>query len=147
MKNLPVYRLQCELFEYSDEDFDTGIIDIDKVELSVAAPIVLNLSEDTNAFIINEEVTQNFGTHTISGTVSSKTASSISIINMRANIVGNHSFEVSNDIPIIGADSNETQFITSIDLTDVDTGSQSNIFEASADEIIDFSEGNPFGEP
>ena len=30
--NLPTFRLQCELFEYSDEDFDTGIPEIDDIE-------------------------------------------------------------------------------------------------------------------
>ena len=27
-----VFKLQCELFEYSQEDFDTGIGDIDLIE-------------------------------------------------------------------------------------------------------------------
>jgi len=29
LSNLPVYRMQCSLFEYNDEDFDTGIATID----------------------------------------------------------------------------------------------------------------------
>ena len=29
LSNLPVYRLACNLFEFSDEDFDTGIAEID----------------------------------------------------------------------------------------------------------------------
>lgn len=32
LNQLPLYRMQCELFEYSDEDFDTGIDMIDVVE-------------------------------------------------------------------------------------------------------------------
>ena len=32
LSNLPTFRMQCELFEYSDEDFDTDIASIDAVE-------------------------------------------------------------------------------------------------------------------
>ena len=32
LSQLPTFRLQCELFEYNDEDFDTGIDDIDIIE-------------------------------------------------------------------------------------------------------------------
>ena len=32
LSQLPVFRMQCELFEYSDEDFDTNIASIDQIE-------------------------------------------------------------------------------------------------------------------
>jgi len=32
LNQLPLFRMQCELFEYNDEDFDTGIDEIDVVE-------------------------------------------------------------------------------------------------------------------
>lgn len=32
LSQLPLFRMQCELFEYSDEDFDTGIGEIDVIE-------------------------------------------------------------------------------------------------------------------
>ena len=32
LSQLPTFRLQCELFEYSDEDFDTNIASIDAIE-------------------------------------------------------------------------------------------------------------------
>jgi len=32
LSNLPTYKMRCELFDYSDEDFDTGIAAIDAVE-------------------------------------------------------------------------------------------------------------------
>jgi hypothetical protein len=32
LSHLPTFRLQCELFEYSDEDFDTNIAEIDAIE-------------------------------------------------------------------------------------------------------------------
>lgn len=32
LNNLPIYKLRCELFEYNDEDIDTGIESIDQIE-------------------------------------------------------------------------------------------------------------------
>lgn len=32
LSQLPTFRLQCELFEYNDEDFDTGIDELDDIE-------------------------------------------------------------------------------------------------------------------
>ena len=32
LSNLPTYKMRCELFDYSDEDFDTGVAAIDAVE-------------------------------------------------------------------------------------------------------------------
>ena len=36
LNQLPTYRLQCELFEYNDEDFDTDIEGIDSIEVEAA---------------------------------------------------------------------------------------------------------------
>jgi hypothetical protein len=36
LSQLPTFRLQCELFEYNDEDFDTDIDDIDGIEEEAA---------------------------------------------------------------------------------------------------------------
>ena len=35
LSNLPVYKLRCQLFEYNDEDLDTGVEAIDKIETDV----------------------------------------------------------------------------------------------------------------
>lgn len=36
LNNLPIFKLRCELFEYTDENFDTGIEDIDQIEIDNA---------------------------------------------------------------------------------------------------------------
>jgi hypothetical protein len=36
LNNLPIYKLRCELFEYNDEDIDTGNTDIDQIEIDHA---------------------------------------------------------------------------------------------------------------
>ena len=45
LKNLPVYKLQCRLFEYNDEDFRTGIEELDEIE-RVNADILFMLVRD-----------------------------------------------------------------------------------------------------
>ena len=45
IQNLPVYKLQARLFEYNDEDFRTGIYDIDNIE-TVHADILSMLVRD-----------------------------------------------------------------------------------------------------
>ena len=41
-----VWECQCELFEYSDEDIDTGIAEIDAVETAFANAITVNFALD-----------------------------------------------------------------------------------------------------
>ncbi len=45
LSQLPTFRLQCELFEYNDEDFDTGIEGIDIVEQESAFKYELVMSD------------------------------------------------------------------------------------------------------
>ena len=45
LSQLPTFRLQCELFEYSDEDFDTGIDTIDDVEYEGAFQYKLTMRD------------------------------------------------------------------------------------------------------
>ena len=49
LSDLPTFRLQCELFEYSDEDFDTDISGIDLVEQESAFKYKLIMEELTTS--------------------------------------------------------------------------------------------------
>jgi hypothetical protein len=52
-----VWECQCELFEYSDEDIDTGVAEIDAVEIAFANAIKLIMDPGgTGAFTVGEEV-------------------------------------------------------------------------------------------
>ena len=44
LSQLPVFRMQCELFEYSDEDFDTNIASIDAIEYEGAYQYKLTMN-------------------------------------------------------------------------------------------------------
>ena len=54
--NLPTFRLRCEKFEYSDEDFDTGIEEIDRMETFSAYQWRLSLDSESVGFTRGETV-------------------------------------------------------------------------------------------
>ena len=53
LNNLPVYKLRCELFEYNDEDIDTGIEAIDQIEIDNAYrhELILNRGRTATATV------------------------------------------------------------------------------------------------
>ena len=66
------WGLRCELFEYSDEDIDTGIAEIDAIQTNFAASIKLILDPGgTGDFVVGEEIVGDlyraFATATITG--------------------------------------------------------------------------------
>ena len=55
-----VFKLRCELFEYSGEDFDTGNVDVDVIEDQQAYVISMTLSDSgSGSFAVNENVNFN----------------------------------------------------------------------------------------
>tara|TARA_Y100000004_G_scaffold179132_1_gene222404 strand:+ start:533 stop:1600 length:1068 start_codon:yes stop_codon:yes gene_type:complete len=55
-----VWECQCELFEYSDEDLDTGVTEIDAIETAFAASMKLVFATGgTGDFTVGETVTGN----------------------------------------------------------------------------------------
>lgn len=164
LQNLPVYRLECELFEYRSEKIDTGIPELDVYEQLYAASTTFQISGGTKSFIAGESISQRFGDTasgfvTITGEVASfeRDATNGSLANLK--VVG----IVSDDADYVGFelgsiysnDSTNTAWsITKIyginDGDDLNIGNdsftQNSFFETKADDIIDFSESNPFGE-
>jgi len=45
LSNLPTFKMRCQLFEYSDEDLDTGIDEIDDIEKAYAYKYVLTIDQ------------------------------------------------------------------------------------------------------
>jgi len=54
--NLPTFRLRCEKFEYSEEDFDTGIEEVDRMETFSAYQWRLSLDSESVGFERGENV-------------------------------------------------------------------------------------------
>jgi hypothetical protein len=135
-----VFKLQCELFEYSGEDFDTGT-NADLVELDQAYQVKLTMfNTGSGNYTVNENVTKD-------GVVVGEVVS-WSPQNHLLSVKDNTITLAVNDV-LIGASSAAEYTIQSIE--DVltfgnDGNAQNKDFEDTADNYLDFSETNPFGE-
>ena len=162
LSNLPVYKLNCSLFEYNDEDFDTGVgaIDITEVKNSYQVPITLTV-ENNEHFEIGEIVTQVISTDpaiTVYGTVQtitkvSSVLSEISVSNIGVNgSTEARDFYVSDTVGLTGSIHGYTAYATSVgDVADdtafaSDGHAENYAFEIEADGFVDFTETNPFGD-
>jgi len=152
LSNLPIYKMQARLFEMNDEDFNTGIEEIDSVN-ALAYTTTLLTTNSTGTFITGERVNQVFDTHTITAKVVGydNSTGELSVVDVETNDGNYHEFSAG--AIITGELSSTTATVSSVDSVN-DEGSFSNDpfaqnyeFENAADSIIDFSESNPFGDP
>lgn len=131
-----VFKLQCELFEYSGEDFDTGT-GADLIELDQAYSLGLTMS-GTTAYNIGENVTKG---GVVVGEVQTSLGNATTLIHNSATLtVGD---------TLVGVDSGVSDTIAAInDVLNMnnDGSAQNKDFEDKADNYLDFSETNPFGE-
>ena len=175
LSNLPVYRLACTLFEYNDEDMETGIDAIDAIQTEYAYQVGMDVTVTAgNHFTVGEIVTQTLSAGiTVFGEVqtvtrTSNTAATISVSNIGTKDTTNaagatdsaREFMYSATTPsinnLVGSESGNTCVITNVytigdDNTDNTFASDSQAknvqFEIAGDNFIDFSESNPFGDP
>jgi hypothetical protein len=165
LSNLPVYKLQCALYEYNDEDFETGVDEIDIIQVKQSYQVTLDYTTSGNAhFTQGETISQVVSSGiTVSGEVQtvehlSTTGGRITVSNIGVDgIAEARDFIVSTTIPIVGADSAVSSYITKVyDIGDTgfgayidpaDGGGENVEFELDADSFLDFTESNPFGDP
>ena len=149
LSNLPTFRMQCELFEYNDEDFDTSIQSVDNIE-SIGNKIQLTLaSSDSNDLEIGENIE-----YLVDSANGPKLTAEIVSWNAGSNIlevahVGSTDGKwrtFSTGTSITSTESNITKTITLVGEELQQVFSQNDVFETEGDNIIDFSESNPFGE-
>ena len=135
-----VWECQCELFEYSDEEIDTGITDLDNIETAFANAITVGLvAGGSGTFTAGETVTG--GTSNVTAEVKSFDSAT------RTLIVINRSGTFSVPETITGGTSSAS-WTTATYNTIQNTNSeydQNNDFETADNDIIDFTETNPFG--
>jgi len=143
LKNLPVYRLSVEAFEYADEAIDTGIEEIDEIELTYASRIACTMTSGSGTYTVGEVVSAADGA---AGEVAvwDSSTSKLSVVGLSSN------FSVG-DV-LTGGSSGAAYTIDSIDtintVDDSDPYADNDVFEsATVSDYLDFSEVNPFGEP
>lgn len=168
LSNLPVYKMTCSLFEYNDEDFDTGITAVDDATAKVAYQLAMNITiTGGNHFEVGETIEQvlvaaNGDTPAVKvfGEVQQRTKSSDISSKIFVSNIGASGTTTAKDFTVggtlTGLTSGYTGTIATIysDLTDTtglawatDEAAQNIDFELDADGFIDFSESNPFGDP
>ncbi len=164
LSNLPVYKLQCSLFEYNEEDFETGIDMIDQTEAKNAYQVSIDYSTDVNGahYEVGELVSQvvssgvtvtgevqtvtkssnEYGSITVSHiSVSGSTAATDFLVSTTATLTGNTSSVGGKITKIYDIGDNSENVMPS------DDAAENVAFEISADGFLDFTESNPFGDP
>jgi hypothetical protein len=166
LTNLPVYKMQCELFEVSGEKFDTDISALDSQLRQIQTGIMLRILHSTVKFqpddLVQQELLEANSGKFIFGKVISVNDTlggyDIEIGEIYSNTGQFEKFSESDegwknlkcdstgaDAPIIEAYDIDT---AGSDGTFIgDNQAQNRDFELEADNIIDFTESNPFGDP
>lgn len=150
LKDLPVFRIRAELFEYNDEDFDTGL-DLDDIEQQAFQRLVtFDLANMTGKFEVGDTLTQtNPNGFTITGDVVKIDASipssyKVYIAHAGADDGAYHTFStdyrIENEDGIGGKPTVVNQEV-------LEEGAQNVDFDTEATGLLDFSESNPFGDP
>ena len=146
LSNLPTYRMEVELFEYNDENFDTSIEVIDELE-KLGNTVILNLeNSDSDDFQIGEIIQQVTGSTTITAEIVDWHADSDKMYVAHI-ATPDGKFREFTTGSITSQTTNITKTITFIGEQLQQVDAQNTDFETFGDDILDFSEGNPFGEP
>jgi len=158
LNNLVLYKLSCELFEYENEDIDTGldlIDDVQKIYETTTSVGITYTAGTTAKFEIGEEVTITFGDSSTgtSEVLGFDEDQSPIILNLGTLTVTDGSInKIAPSSTIVGSKSGASASVTTGEDTTSETYSadafdDSADFEAINNNYIDFSEFNPFGEP
>ena len=162
LSNLPVYKMQCSLFEYNEEDFETGVRAIDGVQAQQSYQVGMTLDVTGGEhFTLGETVTQVISTDpaiSVYGEVQTVTKTSDTVGTISVSNVGvtgstdAKDFIVSGTLGLVGSESNSTCYITDInnvadeEAFPSDDQAENYAFEVEADGFLDFTETNPFGD-
>ena len=139
--NQYVWGLRCELFEYSDEDIDTGVAAVDAIQTNFASAISVVMAEGgSGIFTVGETVTGGTSATTAEVKTWDATTRTLQVINRSGG------FRVGETIT--GNDSTAVWTTYNYNtLNNVNDEFDNNwTIETQADDIIDFTQSNPFGE-
>jgi len=156
LKDLPTYKLRCELFEFSGEDFDTNIADIDGIERQYGYEYLLTLDSASGGFTLGETVNQTFSDGVVmSGEVSRWSDSDriLGVINAGADDGLYHSFITgrqiigTKDVDIGIGVANSVATVSAVAEDNQLSNTEQNTYFDTLTDFLDFSESNPFGDP
>ena len=132
--NVPAFKLKCKTFEYSSEDLDTGITEIDAIETdnSLDQLVYQITMEQSSSTTYNEGLELEDGT----GNIDLETAAGT------GTLIGEN--ETGGDQIVLETGDYIIQEGYVVDT--IDENAMNDFFETQDDNIIDFTESNPFGD-
>ena len=131
--NVPAFKLKCKTFEYGGEDLDTGVAEIDAIETAnsldqLVYQITMEQSGTYNEGIELESGDGNLEQETQTGGTD--------------NIIGENETGGENVVLETGDYIIQEAYVTDT----IDENAMNDFFDTQDDNIIDFSESNPFGD-
>ena len=154
LSNLPVYKLRAQLFEYNDEDLDTGVEAIDQIEQDYAYTYILTLNGTSQIIEVGETATQTLsGGVTIAGEVAkwSDSDQKLHLIHIDTSDDKFHNFLTGTNITISGGNKRPADSAYSVTAivqeNKISANEQNTDFGTIGGGFLDFSENNPFGAP
>ena len=153
LDNNTVYKLRCRLFEYSSEVLDTGITDIDAIEDSLALDVRAYQFTLEQSSAVNEDIRLELGLTepldgllVLDGTDGSSTNSGDNVL------FQDDSTSVGESILLEAlADVGDPHYLIQegavvVGDFDTDKTAQNELFDELDDDVLDFTESNPFGD-
>ena len=141
LDNLPVYKMACQIFDYSSETLDTGITDIDEIQdqsTLASSDFQFTMEQDSatvNALLLESEdgrlIAEVESDELIVLETSDMTTSAGSILSEDGDFIIQESY-------IIGQGTRGDD--------DLDRQAQNELFDTLDDTVLDFTESNPFGD-
>ena len=155
LDNNPVYKLRCKQYEYSHEEIDTGITEIDEIEGDLQQDALEHQFTLEQSSAVNEDIrifhsANEQGLLLLDGTDGSSTNANDNVV------MEDDSTSVGESILLEGGGS-DTEGASYLIQEDVVTGdytsagsqdktAQNELFDSLDDNVLDFSETNPFGD-
>ena len=155
LDNNPVYKLRCKQYEYSHEEIDTGITEIDEIEGDLQQDALEHQFTLEQSSAVNEDIrifhsANEQGLLLLDGTDSSSTNANDNVV------MENDSTSVGESILLEGggSDTEDASYLIQEDIVTGDYTSagsqdktaQNELFDSLDDNVLDFSETNPFGD-
>jgi len=136
--NLPTYKLKCKTFEYASEVIDTGIAELDTIETNNSLDQMQHQLTLEQTAVFNQEI---------------RLESNEGLIELEA-ALGNDNI-ITEDETLSGSlilentvEGAAASYIVleTYDIATIDENSQNEDFELADDDVLDFTESNPFGD-
>ncbi len=140
--NLPVYKMACQIFDYSSEKLDTGVTDIDAIEDNLSTDTMIYQFTLEQSSAVNENI-RIHDTATTRGLLKDETDNDNIIGEDDSTSVGESLLLETGEFLlqegyILGQGERGD--------SDIDRQAQNELFDELDDTILDFTENNPFGD-